>query len=54
MSKPSTHPTQQVDPKKTAEAGEFETKVLAKSEWPKTPKETIKMVLNFLSNFFPF
>jgi hypothetical protein len=39
---------------KRAKTGEFETKVLIKSDWPKTPKETIKMVVNFFLNFFPF
>ena len=28
------------------------TKLFAKSDWPKTPKETIKMILNLFVNFF--
>jgi hypothetical protein len=30
--------------------GEF----LAKSDWPKTTRESIKMILNLIINFFPF
>lgn len=51
MSKPSFS---KVEIKKSAETGEFKTKFLTKSGWPKTPKETFKMVLNFFLNFFPF
>ena len=31
---------------------EFATKLFAKSDWPKTPKETIKMIFNLFVNFF--
>ncbi|MES2649263.1 MAG: hypothetical protein V4717_20460 [Bacteroidota bacterium] len=36
---------------KDAETGKLETELLTKSGWPKTPKETIKMLLNFFANF---
>lgn len=35
-----------------AAADEFETKVFAKSDSPKTVKDTIKLVLNLFINFF--
>ncbi len=50
----STSPAPKIEIKKSAKAGEFETKVLTKSGWPKTAKETIKMVINLFLNFFPF
>ena len=51
MSKPSVP---KVGIKKSTETGEFETKILTKSGWPKTPKETIKLVINIFLDFFPF
>ena len=54
MSTPSKPQAPKVEIKKSAKTGEFETKVLTKSDWPRTPKEAIKMVINFVLNFFPF
>jgi len=54
MSKSLNPPAPKVEIKKSTKAGEFETEFLAKSGWPKTPKDTIKMVINFILNFFPF
>ena len=54
MSKPSKPAAPKVEIEKSAKTGEFETKVLTKSDWPKTPRETIKMAINFFLNFFPF
>lgn len=51
MSKSSNPPAPKVEIKKSTKT---ETKVLTKSDWPKTPKEIAKMVLNFFLNFFPF
>lgn len=51
MSKPSAT---QSELKKSTTTEKSEVKVLAKSGWPKTPKETIKMAINFILNFFPF
>jgi len=54
MSKPATPPASKVEIKESTKTGEFETKVLTKSGWPNTPKETIKMFVNLILNFFPF
>jgi hypothetical protein len=54
MSKSSNPPVPKVEIRKSTTTGEFETKILTKSDWPKTPKETIKMAINFFLNFFPF
>lgn len=55
MSKPSSKPpAPKVEANKSAKTGEFETKVLTKSDWPKTPKETIKLAINLFLSFFPF
>ncbi|MEQ1797504.1 MAG: hypothetical protein ABL872_06100, partial [Lacibacter sp.] len=54
MSKSLNPEVPKAENKKSTRAGKCETEILAKSGWPKTPKETIKMVINFLLNFFPF
>jgi hypothetical protein len=54
MSKPSKTAAPEVEIKKSAATGESEPKFLTKSDYPKTPKQTIKMVVNFFLNFFPF
>ena len=54
MSKPSKPPALKMEIKKNAKTGEFETKFLTKSDWPKTPKETIKLIINLFLSFFPF
>ena len=52
MSKSSNPQAPEVESKKSTKTGK--TEILTKSDWPKTPKETIKMVINFFLNFFPF
>ncbi len=51
MSKSSKLPAPKVEIEKNATTEKLETEFLTKSGWPKTPKETIKMLLNFFANF---
>ncbi len=53
MSKPSNPPKPKGEIKKSSKTEKLETEFLTKSGWPKTPKETIKMTINFFLNFFP-
>jgi hypothetical protein len=50
MSKTTKPPAQQVGDSESAGTGEFETKLFAKSDYPKTVKETIKLLLNIFVN----
>lgn len=52
MSKASKQPTQKVEINESAKTDEGKAKVFVKSDWPKTPKETIKLVVNTFLNFF--
>ena len=51
MSNESKQPTQKAGIDKSSKPGEFKTKVFTKSDWPKTSKETIKLVMNVVFNF---
>ena len=53
MSKQSKATEPKFETKKSAKTGEFETKILSKSDWPRTAKENIKVVLNIVLNLFP-
>jgi len=44
MSNESKQPTQKVDIEKSAKTEESKAKVFAKSDWPNSPKEFIKLV----------
>ena len=52
MSKASKQPVQKVRINESTKTDEFKAKVFAKSDWPKTPKETIKLFVSFFANFF--
>ena len=54
MSKSSNPQEPKVEIKKSTKTGKSKAEFFTKSDWPKTPKETIKMVINFILNFFPF
>jgi hypothetical protein len=43
-------PEQTPTEKKPQSQGKF----LAKSDWPKSTRDSIKMILNLIINFFPF
>jgi hypothetical protein len=51
MSKSSKLPATKLEIEKNAATGKLEPEFLSKSGWPKTTKETIKMLLNFFVNF---
>jgi hypothetical protein len=51
MAKTSNSFTQKVEIDKPATTEERKTKVFVKSGWPKTPKEAVKVVVNFILNF---
>lgn len=53
MSKAAKPQPQEAENKTSTETGEFKTKVLAKSDWPKTPWETCKFLLSTILNFLP-
>jgi len=52
MSKASRPTTQKAEINSSAKTKESGTKVLAKSDWPKTPKGIIKLILSTFLNFF--
>lgn len=53
MSKSSNTPEPKVEIKKSTKTEKFKAEFLTKSDWPKTPKENIKVVINLFLNFFP-
>ena len=54
MSKSLNSAEQEVGIEKSTKTEKRKAEFLTKSDWPKTPKETIKVVINLLLNFFPF
>lgn len=52
MSKASKQPTQKVKINESAKTDEFKAKVFVKSDWPKTPKENIRLIVSTFLNFF--
>jgi hypothetical protein len=52
MSKASKQPAPKVTIDESAETVEFKAKMFVKSEWPKTPKEIIKLVVSTFLNLF--
>ena len=52
MSNASKQSTQKVDIEKSAKTEESKAKVFAKSDWPNSPKEFIKLVGSMVLNFF--
>jgi len=52
MSKETKALESAVTSQSSVDKDEFKTRIFKKSEWPKTAKETIKLVLNLFLNFF--
>jgi hypothetical protein len=52
MSQASKQTRYKVKINERAETDEFKAKVFVKSGWPKTPKETIKLIVSTFLNFF--